>query len=300
MAGVQSEGEDWTPIALARSRALADECTLVLSAADIAWHVRPQEGMWEVRVARGDAERAAAALTAYGAERQPPPAPAPLPDHPDGTLTAAIVALLLVVFFLAGGLGWWPVAEWTRRGNASASHVMVGEWWRVVTALTLHNDLAHVLGNAVAMAVFGAAVCRWFGPGAGLALIVAAGAGGNALNALLRGGAHRSLGASTAVFGAVGVLAALQLTRRLRSPERGLMRIRTWAPLAAGLGLLALLGSSPDSDVAAHALGFLAGAALGWLAAQARLDRLGAAGQAVLAGAVAMALLACWSLALRA
>lgn len=292
------DGNPWRSIAELRSRTLAEEYALVLSAADIGWRIDEETGGWELRVADADVERAAAALAAYGAERPGVPQVAPLPDHPDGAITGLIAAALLVVFFLAGGLGWWPVPDWTREGSANAARIAAGEWWRVVTALTLHNDLSHVIGNGVAMALFAASVCRWFGPGLGLWLILAAGAGGNTLNAIVRGGAHSAVGASTAVFGAVGILAGLQLSRRLATGERGLMRIRTWAPLGAGLGLLALLGSSASSDLGAHLFGFASGGVLGWLASRLHAERLAGWPQAALALAAVAAILGCWSLAL--
>ena len=44
---------------------------------------------------------------------------------------------------------------------------MHGAWWRAVTALTLHADVWHVVGNAVASLVFVSAIGRWLGSGLG-------------------------------------------------------------------------------------------------------------------------------------
>jgi membrane associated rhomboid family serine protease len=85
-----------------------------------------------------------------------------------------------------------------------------------VTALTLHADLAHVLSNALACLVFVTAVAWWLGPGVGTWLVLLAGAGGNALTALVHGPASVSGGASTAIFGALGILAARQSVARRR------------------------------------------------------------------------------------
>jgi membrane associated rhomboid family serine protease len=86
-----------------------------------------------------------------------------------------------------------------------------------------------------------------------------------------------SVGASTAVFGALAELAALQAA----DSES---RRRAWIPLGAGLALLGFLGSSKRADFAGHLCGFAAGVALGFLAA--RLPRLrGRAAQAALAAA---------------
>src|SRR5262249_49769980 len=107
---------------------------------------------------------------------------------------------------------------------------------------------------------------------------------------------YESVGASTALFGAIGALAATEVVRRGRLRRRfG----QVWLPLAAGLGLLALLGAGKGSDLAAPAFGRFAGAAVGARAAWLAPRPAGAAAQlgfgALALGAVASA----WALALR-
>jgi membrane associated rhomboid family serine protease len=138
--------------------------------------------------------------------------------------------------------------------------MMAGEWWRTVTALTLHADAPHLLGNAVPSALFVTAVCQRLGPGLGLWLLLLAGAGGNALTAAVYGGGHSSVGASTAIFGALGILAAL----RIFAPgPGGRTSAKWWMVVAASLALLAFVGTGPNADLLAHVFGLLAGAALG-------------------------------------
>ena len=81
-----------------------------------------------------------------------------------------------------------------------------------------------------------------------------------------------AVGASTAVFGAVGLLAGRGVAQRLRRGELGL---RIWVPLAAGLALIAMLGTGERSDIWAHGFGFLAGSFLGVPASLANLERGG-------------------------
>src|SRR5438034_78811 len=95
----------------------------------------------------------------------------------------AMAALPVVVHALGSGAA--SGGRWFEAGNASAARILAGEPWRTVTALTLHADLPHLLGNTAAGAALFAAVCRTLGPGVGAWLILLAGAGGNALNALL-------------------------------------------------------------------------------------------------------------------
>ena len=136
-----------------------------------------------------------------------------------------------------------------------------------MTALTLHADLVHVLGNAIAIALLLPPIIRRLGPGIGLALVLLAGATANLLGAAVQGPQHVAVGASTATFGALGILAAL----RLGSPSpAGRARGRRWIVPVASVLLLAMLGTGPGTDVLAHALGLAVGAALGLVAAIVR------------------------------
>ena len=85
------------------------------------------------------------------------------------------------------------------------------------------------LSNAIFGALFMAAALRVLGPGLGGLMVLASGAVGNLANAFLYGSAHSSVGASTAIFGAVGLLGGLGVMRRRSVGRRG---IRAWAPAA--------------------------------------------------------------------
>jgi len=126
--------------------------------------------------------------------------------------------------------------------------------------------------------------------------VLAAGAGGNLLNACFRGGLHVSVGASTAVFAAVGILGGVGLVRRRRRGTRGR---RSWAPVAAALALLAMLGTAGERvDFGAHLFGLLVGGVLGSLVALALSRPPGALVQWSLAAAAIASILLCWLLAL--
>ena len=106
--------------------------------------------------------------------------------------------------------------------------------------------------------------------GLGAAMVLAVGAGGNLCNAWFYGFDHISIGASTAVFGALGVLGGTGVVRRSRLGLRGK---RAWIPLAAGLAILAMLGTGGQRvDLWAHLWGFAVGGAGGAALATA-MDR---------------------------
>ncbi|MEM6787672.1 MAG: rhomboid family intramembrane serine protease [Myxococcota bacterium] len=234
--------------------------------------------MLEVRA--DDYPRALRSIELYERENEnwpPPPERDPYRLHPASALLP-LVFLAAALFFVAvtgpvaGGSAWFSL------GRADASRLAT-EPWRMITALTLHADGSHIVGNAVSGSIFGTMLSRRIGPGAALLGFVLAGALGNALNAFhhLASG-HLSIGASTAVFGAIGILAGIEtmlvVARRQRRAQSGtqdaevIARRRRYldvvAPIVGGLTLLGTLGAGGgNTDVWAHGYGFLAGAGLG-------------------------------------
>ena len=283
-----------TAVRVTPSRRHADDWAVVLAAAGIPHWLRQRLDGWALIVPPDDAAAALETLAAYDHENArsgPSAGDEAAPSRPP-TIIGAVVALLLVGFFAitgsrAAGSAWFQV------GSADAARMLAGEWWRAVTALTLHADAPHLAGNAVAIAVLMTAVCWHLGPGVGAWLLLLAGAGGNALTAAAHGGHHVSVGASTAVFGAVGILAALRI-----APARvGAGTRRWWVVAAATLALLALLGTGPEADVLAHLFGVLAGGGLGLLTALTLRRDIPAPVQWLLVAAAGGAVLGAWRLA---
>jgi rhomboid protease GluP len=239
---------------------LAEEWELVLLAQGLSPSLRRTPDGVVLSVPEAEEDRAFASLAAYERENPRKFAERVEPMESGNLLTGVTVALILLLFFFVT-VQWLPVLSWFARGSAEAERILQGEIWRTVTALTLHADIAHALSNAVAAALFLGALSSMVGAGLACALVLLAGAGGNLANAFLHGAPHVAVGASTAVFGAVGLLGSLGMTRRRRS---NLSRWRAWLPVAAALALLGMLGSSgPRVDIWAHLCGLLVGAVLG-------------------------------------
>jgi membrane associated rhomboid family serine protease len=180
-------------------------------------------------------------------------------------------------------------------GELDATRVRAGELARVVTALCLHADPAHAIGNAIATAIFVSAAGDWIGPGLALLLTLLSGAIGNSLAAALDA-SHRAIGFSTATFGALGLSAVFGFVARYRDH---IARRRAWLVLGAGVALLALLGAGERSDLLAHLLGLGAGGALG--AGIARMPRrtVRAGGEIAMAALALLLVAASWILQLR-
>ena len=108
---------------------------------------------------------------------------------------------------------------------------------------------------------------------------------------------HQLLGASTAVFTALGLVAAYGWRRNLRNWSPWMRRS---APLIGGIALLAFTGTGGENtDLLAHLAGFAVGTGLGALCAKLPMPPPGRTGLQWAAGLMAIAFLAsAWGLAL--
>lgn len=283
------------PIRVAPTRMLVDEWALVLVTEGLSPRVtRVSEG-FVLGVPVEEVERAVMLLSAYENENRLQPERDDMLAGPAHVYAGLAVSLGLLAFFFVAG-EWDRSTHWFARGGADAERILLGELWRTVTALTLHADLGHVMANAIAGAIFISAVCRTQGTGLGCVLVLLAGAGGNFFNALLHGSLHVSVGASTSVFGAVGLLSGRGLARRRQRGARGR---RVWMPIAAGFALLAMLGVGERVDLWAHLFGLLVGGALGIFVAFVMPRPPGLRVQWALGSAALATIIYCWALALR-
>lgn len=277
------------------SRSLCREFSLVLEARGIEHAVLETAASWVLTVAPALVHRAYEEISRYSAERRMPRSvPHRVQPLPGAAMGAIGYVLILLLTAYCAGLGLFG-ADWLSSG---ALDVGAGrEWWRAVTALTLHLDQEHLLGNLLFGVVAGMGAGRLLGPGVAWASILAAGALANYVEILVAPHAHRAVGASTAVFAALGLLTGLAWRHRLTLRER---RWYAVAPLIAGICLLTLLGAgNAHVDVLGHALGFLFGVGGGWIYARAGMPRNRGKRVQIVTGTVA-ALVVCgaWILAL--
>jgi membrane associated rhomboid family serine protease len=248
-------------------RAACEERGFVLHAVGIASLVTWDGRSWLLLVPAADAASAAAQIQRYEIEN--PPRRRFI--RPEGThgwawAGAALFAFaLLGIAYLAGSKAFG--FDWFAAGVVDTAAVRSGEWWRVVTALTLHFDVGHLLANLGFGTVFVLLAGQLLGPGVAVLGVLLAAAGANLLNVFVQPSDHVSAGASTAVFATLGLLSAYAWRRRANDGERWAYR---WAPLFAGVFLLAFTGVGDEhTDVLAHLTGFGMGAAAGaWLASR--------------------------------
>ena len=276
---------------------LAREWELVLLAQGLAPSVRPSATGVVLSIPEAEVDRARAALSAYDSENPLKIAERHEPASSASLLAGSVVSAIFILLMFCVTAVWLPALSWFERGGADADRILHGELWRAVTALTLHGDVGHAVSNAVAAAIFFGMVSSLLGLGLGSALVLLAGAGGNLANAFLHGSPHLSIGASTAVFGAVGVVGALSMAKQRGKASS---RRRAWLPIAAALALLGMLGTGGARvDIWAHLCGLLVGAILGIAAAYLAPRPPGFAIQWACGSAAVGVLIYSWTLALR-
>ncbi len=240
-----------------------DICALVLSSSAVPHRITRSKNSWDVWVDESHYDRALRSMELYFQENKNA-----RQDFSEknveiraGTIISGIIVsiMLLLWYMLAQNSG--DAKEVINRFGASAVKIIDGEYYRSVTALMLHKDEVHLAGNMIGIFIFGTAVCSVTGWGVGWLMVLTSGVAGNLTNAFMYESGHVSIGASTAVFGAIGILAGYQGFKNKRTSKK----IKSaWVPMACGLALLGLLGSGgAETDIMAHLFGFFCGILLG-------------------------------------
>ena len=262
---MQSQTEEWIVVASAADERRCTELALVLSARGFE-HLKSYSLQgWQLAVPAHSAASAAAELAAYRAENARLIGQRRLEEIGRGWPAVAVYCATLMLLYLCVRQNALAL-DWYGAGRLQAGRVVMGEWWRTVTALTVHLDLDHLAGNVAFGAFFGYFVGRYLGPGVGWLAILGSATLANVVNAIVQAPQHRSIGASTAVFAALGLLTAYTW-------RRGFLRETPWrariAPIIAGLGLLAFTGTGGENtDLFAHLAGFVSGFGCGVLFAR--------------------------------
>jgi len=243
-------------------RACADRA-LVLASLEIPHQLVDDDAGCALVVPAEYSARALDELRLYDQEN-PPQRPRKIKTFVYQNAVPGVVAYVVVICAVAwlAGISYFGL-DWLAAGRIDGVLVRAGEWWRTITALTLHSGLRHLIGNILFGVFFGLFAGRLLGSGVAWLAIILTGASGNALNTLLLESTHRSIGASTAVFAALGVVAGFVWRGKLMSQERWSYRV---GPIVGGFALLMYTGTGDENtDIGAHLMGFLCGFSGGML-----------------------------------
>ena len=176
-------------------------------------------------------------------------------------LLGANIALFLLTELLGGSTA---VDVLIRLGAMESWLIASGEYWRLFSAMFLHSGLIHLGFNVIGLLIFGQQLERLYGPARFLVIYILGGLAGSVTSYAFNLSASQyaiGVGASGAVFGTLGALAAFFLSNRDRLGETGRQTL---------IGLLALAAINltvgfivPGIDNFAHIGGFGGGFLLG-------------------------------------
>ena len=256
--------DDWTVVFEHRAKRPCTDRALVLTSLDIPYELMQTAELCLLVVPDKFAEKAKFEIWQYEEENKrdvrTAPVVQPVYQDPIPGVVAYVVIICLVAWMAgAGAFGF----DWLYAGRIDGVLIRDGEWWRAFTALTLHSGLKHLISNVGFGALFGFLAGRVAGSGVAWLGIVLASATANIANTILLEASHRSIGASTAVFAALGLVSGFVWRGKLMAQDRWPYRI---APIVGGLALLAYTGTGDaNTDIGAHLAGFVAGFTTGIL-----------------------------------
>ena len=174
--------EALTDIVVSDVREECNELALVLAAQSIPAEVRWDGRSWRLSVPEALQAHARLEIEAYRTETRLNRASKPAAEAHGKPLPGVVeyVALITIVALLAPEMRFG--IDWLAAGRMDGGGIRVGEWWRPVTALFLHADAAHLIGNAVFGGFFAWSVARYFGGGLAWLAIIASAALANFAN----------------------------------------------------------------------------------------------------------------------
>jgi membrane associated rhomboid family serine protease len=248
--------KDFEPLFTHLPAKKADLILLILSSQNIETHVERENKAFHILVPAGDRKKALSMVETYYTENKFFRLPQPLQEFPISSFNSPPAFVIMGGLWLihAACLHYHLHEDMILKYGASALFILQDETYRATTALLLHSDARHLLGNMAGLLIFGAPVISLSGFGTGPLMLLFTGTLGNLINAHLYQTAHLSIGASTSVMGAAGLLAAFQITQKGKP-----FRLNTLVPLFAGAVLVAMFSQGERTDVWAHVFGFLCG-----------------------------------------
>jgi len=178
--------------------------------------------------------------------------------HPSRRLTDLLLALNCSVFVANLAMGGDKLLVMGAKVNSA---ILAGQWWRLLTATTLHGGVLHLLVNCVSLSNIGPLLERISGQERFAAVYALSGLTGSLASFCFN--SHPSVGASGAIFGLGGALAVFFYRHRELMgdySERVLNQLGMNLLINFGFGLL-----SRSIDNWAHFGGMLGGAIVAWL-----------------------------------
>jgi len=176
-------------------------------------------------------------------------------------VTWILLGVIVLVFAIETLVGGSTETEVLVRLGAKVTPLIAGgEYWRLFTSMFLHIGLMHVVFNGYALIVLGTELERILGWKRFVTIFILSGLFGSLASYALS--SSLSAGASGAIFGLIGALAAFFLRHRQQLGTWGRRRL---ANIAFLLVINLFFGfTRPGIDNMAHLGGLVSGFCLGW------------------------------------
>jgi rhomboid protease GluP len=167
-----------------------------------------------------------------------------------------LIGFTILVFVIQVLVGGDTVLSYGAKNNQLLA---AGQAWRLVSPVFLHVNLLHIGVNMYSLWALGPAVERFFGHARFLVVYLLSGISGVLFSLVMS--PDLSVGASGAIFGLLGALAAFLYLHRATFGQLGKMQLRQLVFVALiNLGM----GLTPGIDNWGHVGGLVAGVALAW------------------------------------
>ena len=237
---------------------IRDESLVLLSQGIPHRIERSEDGPFQIFVEPDKRRISQIQLRLYHRENPPrtdnPPLPLKFTFQPLWVLSVPVVCTLLD---FSGA-----VSQMNNAGIADAGKILRGEWWRTITAMTLHGDSRHLAGNLVS-GFLALSLLHYRIPLAKLVPFLAVSSAiANFFVAFTVKTSFRSLGFSGFVFAVIGCLAIIEF-RLMPRETHGMLR--RFAPLCGAASLAVFLGLGENADILGHLYGFIAGLLCGFI-----------------------------------
>ena len=143
--------------------------------------------------------------------------------------------------------------------------IAAGQWWRIITAMFLHANIAHLASNMLALFALGSTAERMLGHWRYALSYFLAGIAGNLLTVLwdcVTGRFYYTVGASGAILGILGAILAVSVNKKDGIPGMNVKRvvfacILMLIPSASNISMTAHIGGFAGGFVSMYAIGTL-------------------------------------------
>lgn len=185
------------------------------------------------------------------------------------TVTTRLIVMNVVIFLLGLLQMFFPVLSAlplsSETGGIYYPAIASGQWWRIITAMFLHANIAHLASNMLALFALGSTAERMLGHWRYALSYFLAGIAGNLLTVLwdsVTGRFYYTVGASGAILGILGAILAVSVNKRDGIPGMNVRRvvfacILMLIPSASNISMTAHIGGFAGGFAAMYAIGTL-------------------------------------------